>query len=109
MLREGRRTCGTVSERDWRSRKVEPASNDRARVGAIRPVKSIPATRVLPALTSSVPPAGSLDALQSPAGEQGASVAAGAVARQVACVFRPETGTWPTLPTPTKWEAYTPT
>src|SRR3546814_9432069 len=72
------------------SRKVSPASNERVGVGAIRPVKSIPATRVLPALTSSVPPAGSLAALQSPSGDRGASVPPGAVVLQVACVFRSE-------------------
>src|SRR3546814_11477379 len=102
MLREGRRTCGTVSERDLRSRKVAPASNERVRVGAIRPVKSIPATRVLPALTSSVPPAGSLAALQSPSGERGASVPPGAVVLPVDCVFRPEIGTWHHPSHPTK-------
>src|SRR3546814_19419132 len=96
-LFRSRRTCGTVSERDLRSRKVAPASNERVRVGAIRPVKSIPATRVLPALTSSVPPAGSLAALQSPSGERGASVPPGAVLLQAACVFRPEIGTVPPL------------
>src|SRR3546814_4498604 len=100
-LFRSRRTCGTVSERDLRSRKVAPASNERVRVGAIRPVKSIPATRVLPALTSSVPPAGSLAALQSPSGDRGASVPPGAVVLQVACVFRTEIGTWTPLYHPT--------
>src|SRR3546814_16113413 len=96
-LFRSRRTCGTVSERDLRSRKVAPASNERVRVGAIRPVKSIPATRVLPALTSSVPPAGSLAALHSPSGDTGASVPPGAVVLQVACVFSADIGTWPPL------------
>src|SRR3546814_3364479 len=85
---------------------VAPASNERVRVGAIRPVKSIPATRVLPALTSSVPPAGSLAALQSPSGDRGASVPPGAVVLQVACVFRPEIGTWTPLYHPTNGEAF---
>src|SRR3546814_1955434 len=92
--------------RDWRSRKVAPASNERVRVGAIRPVKSIPATRVLPALTSSVPPAGSLAALQSPSGDRGASVPPGAVVLQVACVFRHEIGTWTPLYHPPNGEEF---
>src|SRR3546814_1398523 len=89
---------------DWSS---DVCSSDlRVRVGAIRPVKSIPATRVLPALTSSVPPAGSLAALQSPSGDRGASVPPGAVVLQVACVFRPEIGNWTTLYHPTNGEAF---
>src|SRR3546814_10723391 len=51
----------------------------------------------LAALTRSVPPAGSLAALQSPSGDGGASVPPGAVVLQVACVFRPEIGTWTPL------------
>src|SRR3546814_2752193 len=92
-LFRSRRTCGTVSERDLRSRKVAPASNERVRVGAIRPVKSIRATRVLPPLTSIVPPERAFAVLQVPSAERGAPVPPGAVGPQVAFVFRAEIGT----------------
>src|SRR3546814_3575962 len=65
-----------------------------------------PCTTRFRSLTSSVPPAGSLAALQSPSGDRGASVPPGAVVLQVACVFRPEIGTWTPLYHPTNGEAF---
>src|SRR3546814_20237620 len=57
-------------------------------------------------MATSVPPGGSLAALQSPSGDRGASVPPGAVVLQVACVFRPEIGTWTPLYHPTNGEAF---